>query len=629
MNPIDILIDSKLSKLNLDKDTSILAKNVMNIYGVEDGYKYFKIAKKLSKTAKLRNIDIDTLHQCNTEKEIKSFIDSAMHSFDKIISTDNKNDRTLIKLLENTKLPLDDFCFITERKKDFRLLLKQRNIDFEKNMTLLKESIENNNLQAYKISIEYQNDDIEKSIIASNANKLKRSIISNKYKHLINQETEDIFIECSKQGVTKEQFRQSVAPKIAAMKNPEDFNELLGQVIGMNIDWDTGSLTKKAAKNETDVLSDNDGVVYLEINNFSDSQSFGSRMWCITREDDFLQTYLYASNSRVVFRLDTNKDIKDPESYIALLYKGTELNEVYDKNDKLFYEKDELFQKMKNINLPRQSENSKFKKIAQYNKIVKDADDFNMRNITYLTLLDLKAFDLLDFYEDNKDNYYDWPQYNLYESESNEVFLKSHIPNFDKEQINYIFKSGSCEKLSGTTSKTKDVVFSEILRTTNDKELIDFVLTNMKEKTENKNSLKILNSIFENKNSDVFNYFVKESKALNLDMSDIFSASVTKNIPDVNIQIAEKENSDFIKNVFLNNPKVSFINVFSSNERSPQCMASIMKNKIMKTESVQILKDKFENRIKKIDENSRSENDKEYVKAMELSQKKEKKLKIR
>ncbi len=630
MEPIDIIIASKIEKLNITKEQVEIAKRTMEACGVENGSKYFKNAAKLKKTAKLRGINLEMLNEIEDNNSLKKFIETALHSFDKILNTSNKADKAIINSLNGKKLPLDDFCLLTEKKKDYKMLIKQKNIDFSKHTQTLKNAIDNDDLLNFKVAIEYQNDDIEKSILESTANKLKRSIISNKYKHLVNKETEEIFLECAKQDVTKEQFRESIAPKIAAMRNPDDFNELLGQVIGMNITWEADALTKKADKNNTDVLKNEDGIVYLEVNNFSDSQAFGSRMWCITREDEFLQSYLYNQNSRVVFRLDTNKDIRDPESYIALLYKGTELNEVYDKNDKLFFSKDALFEKMNNIKIPMQSDESKIKKIAQYNKIVKDPEEFNMKNITYLTLIDLKAFELLDFYEKNKETFYEWTQYNLYSSENSEKALINHIAQFDEEQIDYILKSPSKEILSGTISKTKDVVFGEILKTTKDPKMIDKVLNNMDLKIETKQNNKILIKALGNNNETAFKHFINRSNELGIDLSNVFGCQANKNISDYNLILLDKNNNSFLYNAFEREPQRTFINCFSNEERSVEMMATIMKSNSMKQDSVKVLKDKFESRInKEKNNNNLSDKDNNYLKAIEVLKKNEKRLKLR
>lgn len=625
MNPIDIIIESKINKLKLSEQQGELAKQVMRICGIEEGYKYFELATSLNKTATLRHIELKQISMIglNDEEKIKHFVESAIKSFYKILKTDNKSDRQKIESLKHTDLPLDDFLFITEKKKDYKHLIKQKNIYFEEENKKLKNAIDNNNLRDYKISIEYQNDDIEKAIIASNGNKLKRSIISNKYRHLVNEETEEIFLECAKQGVTKEQFRNSVAPKIAAMKSASEFNELLGQVIGTNIEWNPEAFVEKAQSNDTEVIKNENGVVYLEVNNFSDSQAFGSRMWCITRANDYLEDYLFNMNTRIVFRLDTNKDIKDPEAYIAMLYKGTELNEVYDKNDTLyseFYNENNLFKRMKEIEIPRISDDSKTKKVAQYNKIVKNRSDFNMKNVTYLNLIDMKAFDLLDFYNENHDNYYEWTQFDLYSSERTEEVLRNHIPLFDKEQIDYIIKSPLKEKLSSQTSKTNDVVIGEVLKHADSKEMIDFAFDkiafytgDLRKKEQNN---RILQKVLENKNQKVLEYCLKEIMDKGYKPSEIFASFTNKSIPDNNIFTAIKIEDDFIKNAMNENNKRSFINIFSAQGRGQDLMEKVLSDSRMKEPDTLNLKEKFGKRINRLTEEEFEKEDKETQEIM-------------
>lgn len=625
MNANELIIESKIKQLNIDKKDTDIARDILNTAGFDMGGQYLEYVTQLKKTAQLRYIDFNNAKEhFESEKTLIKFVQSALKSFDKIVNPDNKKERALIQNINNSEFPIDDYLLLSEKKKDYKQLIKQKDLDFNLQLENQRNAINNNDIRAFKITLELQNDDIEKAIIESNSNKLKRTVLSKKYQHLVNKETDEIFLEAAKQGITKEQMRESVSPKIAAMKNPQEFNELIGHVIGLNIVWDANALEKKAIENNTNVLKNEDGIIHLEIDNFSDSQTFGSRMWCITRDNEYLTDYLFKSNTRIVFQLDTNLDIKDKNAYVAMLYQGEKLNEVYDKNDTLYYSEDELFQKIKTIELPEMNESSKVKKIAQLEGIVTNGEDFNMTNQTYLNLVSLKAFDLLDFYEKNKDNgYYEWTQFNLYSSEQQQRKLEGLMPTFDKEQIEYIANSKSKELLSCSTEKTHDVLLNKGLKSAKDSKQIDYLLNRFSQNEDkSKTQYQSLNGVLSNPNSEVVEHFLSKSIDYGINVGKVFSSKSNKQIPDDNIVALLNHNPNIIDESMELNNKVTFINLFSNNDRSEELMVETLKSKTFDKEEHLLLINKFSSRIEKTE--NKKEADISFSNAIQKSKNTEK-----
>lgn len=617
MNAKDVVIETKVSLLNLRNKDKKLASDIMYKVGFEIGFKYLSQATSLPKIADHKKIGLNQVKSViDDEKELIKFITKSNASFSKIIDSSVKSDRLLIKDTIKKQLPVDDLISLIEKKKDFKALIKQKNINFDENIDNLKKAIEDGNRRAFDLAIEYQNDDIEKGRIESNANKLKRSIISGKYLHLVNDETNDIFLEAAKQGVTKEQMRTSVASKVAAIKNAHDFNDLLGDVIGLNIEWNPEALEQKAMQNNTDVISNENGVVMLEVDNFSDSQSFGSRMWCITRDDDHLQHYLYKDNTRIVFMLDTNLDIKDKKAYTALLYKGDSLNEVYDKNDKLLDDHTPFI----NLNLPPMSEKSCNKKYSEYKKKVYNKDDCRVNNLQLLTMIKIKAFDLAEHFVNNKDNgYYEWTQFDLYSGDTGESILRKMCESFDKEQLEFIRKMKHKELLSSEHYKTNDVILASSLKETNDKDHVDYILNTFIGEDISKEQYCSLNEMLSNDNQNIVKHLVENSINHGIDLSNVLSAEANYNIPDSTINALIEYNPNIIEEAMLQNNKKTFINLFANNERSVDVMRECLESNAFKDENNKKILAMFTKRIERKGDDA-SQVDKRFLNSLEPKQ---------
>ena len=99
--------------------------------------------------------------------------------------------------------------------KDYKNLVKKENIVFE-NYFKNKGSLINN--------FESFNDNLQKVIIKSKANKLKRRIISKKYNYLCDKETESLFLEMAQMDFTKQELQDFIGKKLSAFHYSEELN---------------------------------------------------------------------------------------------------------------------------------------------------------------------------------------------------------------------------------------------------------------------------------------------------------------------------------------------------------------------------------------------------------------------
>lgn len=546
----DFLLNKKIEKLNFRQDELNTVQNIL-LASPEHGFKFVKNMKTLPKYFKLKGFSFND--QVFSESDI-------IRMNQDVLNIDNGHKKEDFKLIKNAKkhdFNLDIIYSLIEKKKIYRNLIKQKNIDF----SFEQENLNTDNEKNYRYQIEMQNDKIEKAIIESNANKLKRSLLSNKYKVLANAETDEIFLELSKQGVTRSQLQESVAPKLAAVKNSYELNSFIENALGLNIVWDLSYFNELANEHHLDILSNEDGVLHIEINNFKESNLLGSKMWCITRDENFLKEYLHEDNSRIIFRFDMNKDIKDKESYIAMIYQGNKLIDIYDKNDHAYKKEDELFQKINEFKPNKLSDESSFKKLKSLEYFLQDKDDVVLTNQFVLNLLDVKAFHIIDSIKHNARD--EFMNFEVYGSERNQELFFNALNNYDFEQFNYIYKNSFFDKFTSSYSDTKLETFSRYLKNENDPSNIDKAFNIAKDKISkiNVRNLRDISSLVYAKNKSV----VKDNLShYNISFADLIS-SIKNNITFQDLKQIEYVEPDFIKNAFDKNAKKSFVSLISNN----------------------------------------------------------------
>lgn len=385
-------IDEKIIntfKIN-EKDKEI-AQELFQVLDKEDVISYFKGLNDFPSISKYKNLDLYSLNKSNN---IKGFIKGANTNFNRLNSIpQNKKLRSIQSAIIDKNVSLDYFLFCHEKFINNKSLMKQNNVDFTERMETI---INNGDLTKQDINkmIEGLSDDIEKLKIDSNGHKLMHSIISNKYKFLIDSNTVLLFKECSKQSITKQQLQKSVAPKLAAMREPEEFNDLIINALGFDQVWNKTFLKEKIQDANAEVLFEDETSIYVDISTFEQSNLLGSKMWCLTRDEIHLEDYLYKDYSRLIFKFDLSKDITDPNSYVAALYKNNELVEIYDKNDDMF--RDGItFENFDNIKFPNSSKLTIKNKNIKYENMI-DNGDLHLELPSFINLINLNRFDLID-----------------------------------------------------------------------------------------------------------------------------------------------------------------------------------------------------------------------------------------
>lgn len=432
---------------NLSEEEISLLKKYTNEENYEQLVDFINAIKNYPKTLSLTNnaYKIEELLKMN-ERDFFHNLNLTKKTILRIESLVKQKFNNLYKELINQNLNKDLLYFMTEKTHIYKHLLKNKEIYPEKIIKSYLDNKEHVNFQnKYAKAIERINDDIEKAKIESLANKLERSVISNKYSHLVNDYVRNSFKECAKQNISKELLQKTIGKKIAAVKTPYQLDELINNAIGLNIDWSTKGMKQKIKEVSAEIIKEDNNKIYIEINDFNESSKLGSRMWCLTREEGYLNEYGYETNSRIIFVYDLNKDIKDDNSYTALLYKGSILESVFDKNDKELRNNDPIFKFFENENIPWLSETGLKAKKIKINNLI-NSNNFKINNLTIPMLL--LTNNLENYIEHiGKKEYSNVLKEKLYNSERNQLYLNSLIEKMSFEQFEKLITKLPYQKL--------------------------------------------------------------------------------------------------------------------------------------------------------------------------------------
>lgn len=143
------------------------------------------------------------------------------------------------------------------------------------------------------------------------------SILSNKNKHLMNDEAMGYFKELYDLEFPEEKLQTNIGSKIAAIKTPEEFTfavkQLYASLSGFNYEAKQSLAETLGAKE----IVHEDGFLVLEIDKYEQSKKLGSSSWCIVRDSVYFDDYV-RNNSRQFFIYDFTKKEVDNDSMIGI-----------------------------------------------------------------------------------------------------------------------------------------------------------------------------------------------------------------------------------------------------------------------------------------------------------------------
>ena len=566
MNAGLFIFKEKLNDLNLEEKEKEKLIQIANYISVKPKgelsilHNFIDNVKLFPLTAQYKNISFENLLSSDNE-QLESFIKGCNTNFKRILNVDNnKIKRQLHKTLD--KGTLDKFCRLSEKMIDNANLMKRNAINFNDYF-----SSDMNNNEAEK-AIESMDDLISKNRIIANGEKLMKSIISNKYVHLINYETKEIFKELAKQNVSREMLQKSVAPKLAAMNDSGEFNDLINNAMGLNSSWNRDFILEKIKDAEGEVLLEEGNNIFVDISTFKESSYLGSQMWCLVRDQSYLEEYLYEDNSRLIFKFDLSLDVKDENSYAAALYKTGILKSVFDKNDVEFVDTDDnsLFNSFKNIKFPKQSELTKNKKRDFYYHILNDEySDFRTTETTKINIINLESIDLLKKMNKRYPENLSFSQFSanasMFESKesvmlavNNTNYLKSAYDNINNDYL--IILSGALQE--DIDEKGIDDIFS----CENVIKKVQFAANKLETNPKFSNVLENTEMFFNSGHLSKIKMVLNKFKEHGINPSDFSSAQSLKVIDDKMLDVFTEIEPDYISSCFKKNIKRAIISLF-------------------------------------------------------------------
>lgn len=160
-----------------------------------------------------------------------------------------------------------------------------------------------------------------------------RSILSNKYKDLINDSTKTIIGELYEKGVSTKNLQEFAGKKLALFKNSKELNIFLSNILDDLSEFSSEQLGQKLALMNIEPISTDDNIFIFEVKNFAQSKTLGSGSWCISRDQYYFDDYVN-DLSKQYFIYDFNKSELDIESMIGVtLFNDGNFSSQHLKND--------------------------------------------------------------------------------------------------------------------------------------------------------------------------------------------------------------------------------------------------------------------------------------------------------
>lgn len=178
-------------------------------------------------------------------------------------------------------------------------------------------------------------------------NQYANSILSNKTKHLLSENSLESFKVLMDSGVSKGVIQNLIGKKLAAINTQEEFELYLNKVVDHISGFSQDILMDKLNTNNIKAIYDEKNVVVFEVDTFEQSQALGSPSWCISRSNYYFNDYKKNGNHQY-FLYDFNRTEKDNQSMIGFTVQPDgSMRTQHSKNDD-YHSVDAFLQKIVN-----------------------------------------------------------------------------------------------------------------------------------------------------------------------------------------------------------------------------------------------------------------------------------------
>jgi len=147
-------------------------------------------------------------------------------------------------------------------------------------------------------------------------NQFTNSILSSKYKFLHTEESDPYLKDLYEKNLTEKDLQNYIGKKLAALKSPDDFTQLLKEVFNKLDGFTFDAVNIKLNKHTIEPLYNKENVIAFEIENYTQCKDFGSPSWCIHRQESYFDYYT-SDHSKQLIIYDFNKDSMHNESVIG------------------------------------------------------------------------------------------------------------------------------------------------------------------------------------------------------------------------------------------------------------------------------------------------------------------------
>ncbi len=184
-------------------------------------------------------------------------------------------------------------------------------------------------------SIESFSDSMHLFIRIHKIENYRKSIISNKYAHFLDEQNFKYFETLYDEKVSKEDLQKYIGKKLAACKDKKMFNESIKTLINIYNSFDKDILISKLKSENIDIFYEKNNIIAFEVKEYEQCKKFGSQSWCIQRSENTFLNYI--SKSKQIFVYDFNKDVNDNKSIFGMtIYKNGDINTQHLKDDTFF-----------------------------------------------------------------------------------------------------------------------------------------------------------------------------------------------------------------------------------------------------------------------------------------------------
>ncbi|MBM26108.1 MAG: hypothetical protein CL760_10595 [Chloroflexi bacterium] len=474
-----------------------------------------------------------------------------------------------IKKIVNSKVHKNIFYKIFEAedfqepKRKLIFMLKSystymKNRSFFRNQNIFFEDFFKNEDKYSFSNFEHFNDTIEKKLIRHKAFLIQKRILSKKHLHLKDFKTIYILEELVNLGFTSKEVQDFIGKKILILKNSEDFNNSLLELVEGKKNWSkegilriiTDNLLKK--DKDYNIVFDENNCFSIAINSFKAAKCLGVKMWCISRDEEMFLHYMNHRNKTVVFRYDFTKSYSELDSTTALLFNPiNNIEEIYLKND-------DYINKENNLDVYNK----------MYSELKHEYPKITSQKHFFENIIKHKAFQIRFL---NKENQFDFTSFqNIEKLFNNSIHIMEEVDvslleQLENPQFNSLMFSKDKVSMYELLVDMENIYHYDLLKSfetcnANIENAIDFYTT---AKDSFDISYSIFNFILKNKCFELFDY-INEEKELEIIFSSLQSHERVVFFND----FVFLENENIIKNEIDLRRSEQLFNLLDINEKS-------------------------------------------------------------